>query len=813
MGRPIVVCWVLAGLVMASCAVSAESLDALIAGVAADEAGSGDQARKGSEEADVEVVVLDEAEVPDAQGTPARRATMLEEIIVTAQKREQGLSEVPLSVTALSGEKLDQAGIENLIDLSEYAPNFKMVNDGLVPLLFMRGVGSGSNQGFEMSVGMYSDDIHLGRPFQTFAAFLDVERIEVLKGPQSILFGKNAIAGALNISSARPQDAFGSRLGASWYEPDGDGEVDAYVTGPLGETLKGRLAGRYRTEGGYLTNLSQQRKEPQLDEADWRGSLVWTPGAALDVLLKLEHTDRRQRGRTFQVVERGILNESNDSELGFDAVRDTDVREYARLESDAIVAHAHWQLPGGHDLKLVSGYSRYSFRDILDADASNLDSALVDGLEDYAQFSQEVRWMAAPGRYFDFIGGMFYQQSTQAFEELLALNVRSGTVEFVAVPADLIDPVAMAGPAHLQVVASGDVYRLFNSDNDAWSLFGQATIPLRASTRLNLGLRFVNERKAGRRLLRLYESGTQDPMNPASRQVFSQLKVEEHQLAGSRSVNNILPSLSIQHDLNETLMLYASASRGAKSGGYDARNNNARSGEPAAGADFFEYQDEIADAFELGGKMRFPDHALEVNSALYWVDYQDMQISVFDGVAGFAVSNAGEARVRGLEVDARYLASSGLMLTAAVALLDFEWLRYREGRCHFGREEDENGYCDLSGETNMQAPRWTLSLGSHYATTLMGLKLALGLDLNFRDEHHSGTDLDPRGIQAAAYKINSRIALSDPQERWSLALVGKNLNDVRTTGGGAPIPLDTGGYMKTTERPRSIGLELRYLMF
>ena len=165
---------------------------------------------------------------PQRPVSPERRP-QLDEIIVTAQKREQTLADVPISVSAITGEKLRDAGIDNLSDLSEYAPNFKLVEGGLVPLIYMRGVGSGSNQGFEMSVGMYADGIHLGRPHQTLQAFLDAERVEVLKGPQSILFGKNAIAGALNITSAKPRDRFGSELNANRFEPFGFGEVSGHI--------------------------------------------------------------------------------------------------------------------------------------------------------------------------------------------------------------------------------------------------------------------------------------------------------------------------------------------------------------------------------------------------------------------------------------------------------------------------------------------------------------------------------------------------------------------------------------------------------
>lgn len=178
----------------------------------------------------------------------------LEEVLVTAQKRVESLSDVPVSVTALDGDKLQKAGISNLSDLSDYTPNFKMVEGGLLPNVYMRGVGSGSNQGFELSVGIFSDGVHLGRPHQTRGAFMDLERVEVLRGPQSILFGKNAIAGALSLISAKPGDEIESHFSGMTGGPDDTQEFNAMVSVPLSGTFGVRAAFRSRDEEGYMFN-------------------------------------------------------------------------------------------------------------------------------------------------------------------------------------------------------------------------------------------------------------------------------------------------------------------------------------------------------------------------------------------------------------------------------------------------------------------------------------------------------------------------------------------------------------------------------
>ncbi|RZO85700.1 MAG: TonB-dependent receptor [Oceanococcus sp.] len=747
---------------------------------------------------------------PTPSARPAQRGRVLEEIIVTAQKREQSLTDVPISVSALSGEKLRDAGIENLSDLSEYAPNFKLVEGGLVPLIYMRGAGSGSNQGFEMSVGLYNDGIHLGRPHLTLAAFLDVERIEVLKGPQSILFGKNAIAGAMNVTSGQPRDSFDASLSASWFEPFEDRELSGFATGPLSDTLNGRVALRWRDEGGYVYNRGQQRDDPQLEELAGRGTLQWTPSDEAQFTLKFEHSGRDSTGRTYQIVDNGILTESENNQAGLDDMRETNEDEFMELVNDSITLNGRIDI-GEHTLELVSGFTTYDQIDAFDADSSGVDTIFLIGQEDYSQFSQEIRWVSPPGEHFDFIAGAFYQQAEQEFNEFGDLKVRTGTLEFAALPGELIDIVAQAGPANTVVVISADLARLFTVDSRSSSLFAQGTWHFAQDWRLTAGARYVHETKDGYRNLEAYQPGTEQDVDPVTAAALAQLKIEAHTLSGKRESNTLLPSINLQHDLNDAVMLYGYWSRGAKSGGYDARNNNAQDG-PTGGGENFEYQDEIADAAELGSKIRFASGTAELNLALYRVEYEDMQVSVFDGVAGFTVTNAGSALVQGLEVDGRWLLGDHLMLSGALAYLDFEWQSYVDGPCYFGAPDaSDEGTCDLSGRENQQTPKWSGSLSAAYTDQLKnGLHWGLTLDANFRTDHYISGDLDPRGLQRGFTKYNLRLSLEAADRRWGIALMGKNLTDELTTGIGAPAPLDTGSYMATSERRRTYGLELRY---
>jgi iron complex outermembrane receptor protein len=306
-----------------------------------------------------------------AQNTQSKPT--LEEVLVTAQKRVESLSDVPVSVTALSGDRLQKTGIANLADLSEYTPNFKLVPGGLIPNVYMRGVGSGSNQGFELSVGIFSDGIHLGRPHQTRAAFMDIERVEVLRGPQSILFGKNAIAGALNLVSAKPGEDFEgmvSGLKGNNYERD---EVSAMLSIPLTDNFGVRVAGRKRHENGYMYNENLKRDEPSVDEKALRLTFGWHPLEWTAAYLKLEHSEREQRGRTFEMTHDSALTGCSGEDVTLNRIKNTDAKEIAEIDAYNYTLNIDLSFEPG-TLSITSGMSGFDSEDLFDADSSSFDT-------------------------------------------------------------------------------------------------------------------------------------------------------------------------------------------------------------------------------------------------------------------------------------------------------------------------------------------------------------------------------------------------------------------------------------------------------
>jgi iron complex outermembrane receptor protein len=234
--------------------------------------------------------------------TGAQAAGVLEEVIVTATLRAESLQDVPVSVNALSGEKMMEAGIDKVEDLQAYVPNLTMSETGIGTNIYVRGIGSGINQGFEQSVGMYFDGVSYGRAQLSRAPFLDLARVEVLRGPQNILFGKNSIAGALSLHSARPSQEFEGMV-SGLYEPNhGESAIDLVLSGPLTDRLGARLAVRKRDMDGYIENLTLGRDEPNRDESTVRLLLDWAATDNLQALFKFEVGKFDVIGRQIEII-------------------------------------------------------------------------------------------------------------------------------------------------------------------------------------------------------------------------------------------------------------------------------------------------------------------------------------------------------------------------------------------------------------------------------------------------------------------------------------------------------------------------------
>lgn len=764
----------------------------------------------------------------------ATEPLILEEILVTAQKRTESLQDVPVSVNTVSGLKIADTGISNLEDMTTLVPNLTMNQTGIGTVVAIRGIGSGINQGFEQSVGQYIDGIYYGRAQLARAPFLDLAQVEVLRGPQGILFGKNSIAGAISMQTAKPTDSFEGSLTAL-YEPNhGETDLRLVVSGPLNDDISGRLAILDRSIDGYYTNTALNRTESDETIKAYRGSIYWTPNNNLSLLLKAETATFDVKGRFLEAVNAvelpgGTPYASVLSLLTGGAYTLETQQNFTRSangdssdnNTDNITLNLEYAF-GEHTLNWISGYNAYDYLELCDCDFTG--APIFNGYltEDFDQLSQEIRLTSPVDQTISYILGGFYQTSDLAFSDS------------VDIPTDSILPLALnnlVGPTLASLTPGAATRRNFTQDNDVWALFAQATWNINNAWRLTLGGRYTSERKSATREqfhitptgTRLPEGAPSDPYNI----IFGLFYFEPYDLiSAKRSEESFTPVITLQHDLSPDTMLYATYTTGFKAGGFDARSNanpdplvvNALRAGVLDIIGVFEYDDEKTKSVELGGKFTFADGAAELNAAIYRMEFDNLQTSQFDGVLGFNVTNAGKATSQGLELDARWALTSHTTLSGSLAYLDFAYDQFPNAQCYFGETPNSSAYpglCDRAGQRREFTPEYQAAVSLNYQRPITSaLELRALLDLTYSDDYFSSPTNDPNLLQDSYTKVNLRLGLGAVDGRWEVALVGKNLTDESVASFGNQLPVSTtltGGsgtaYYAFYDRPRSVALQ------
>jgi outer membrane receptor protein involved in Fe transport len=755
--------------------------------------------------------------------------TTLSEIVVTAQKRTESLQDVPIAISAVAGTRIAEAGIMRIEDLKNYVPTLFMTETAIGNNISIRGIFSGVNPGFEQSVGTYVDGIYRGRPQQTRAPFLDLERVEVLRGPQSILFGKNSVGGALNITTARPTKEFDAMVSALYEPRYEEQEFTAHVSGPFNDRFRGRLAARYREIEGHIHNATLSTEDPEREETTVRAWLEFDISDTVTASLKGEHGEFDVTGRQIEIAQElpaipilpsgqpnpfaGLLYSQILSIFGQDSSVLNNEPDYVRSsngdfsnnDTDEYALQVDWQL-GENTLTSVTGYSKYEFDELCDCDFTGGNVFNVAMAEEFDQTSQELRLTSPTGGALEYILGAYYEKSDLTFGDTIQVPDIS-----VLVPLLNLNPALQGfpffGTAGTQIANTGTP-RVFRQDSKSYSAFAQVSWNMSAEFRSTFGLRYTKDEKDASRLLTITDingnplAGAQAVLAPV---VYGAVfNVRPHDLGDSRDENQLLPSVIFEWKPDESTMLYLSWSQGAKSGGFDARSNNPTTPPtplctapgvppgctPLSGVGTFEFAEEKSTNFELGAKLSLGG-SFEMNAAFFMTDFEDLQVSTFDGVLGFNVRNAGEAEIKGLEIDARWQATDKLLLSSSVAYTDFEFLDYI-GQCAFGQPSNAGDglNCNYKGKTNEFVAPWVATLGANYRQPIgTSLALHIGVDLYYSDQYFVAPTLDPKQKQESYAKLNGRIGVGDSDGSWDVSLIGKNLFNEQILPYGNDTPL------------------------
>lgn len=774
----------------------------------------------------------------------------LEEIVVTATKRTEGLQEVPIAISVMGGKDITEKGLTKMEDLAMYMPNVHVSEASAGTQLFIRGIGSGVNYGFEQSVGTFVDGVYFGRGRSARGKFLDIERVEVLKGPQSTLFGKNTIAGAMNITTGQPTEEFEGYVSAGYTSELDAMTITTVISGPLSDNVRGRLAVRSYEDDGYVTNNAPAGEDaPQTDSTYIRGTL------AIDINEDWTATIKAEHGNYDVIGRQEVLSDTNTAigpsaalygsplgattfEPGFGYVTyEQNVRDFP-LFDDTESNILQLTLDGsfaGHGIKVVLAGTDYEFTNSLDSDYSPLKLLNRGRTEEHEQFSAELIVSSDTGGTFEYLAGAFYQTEELSNDRYTHIDLSAvGPLE-AGVFGRLNTPnPALGGRSFAEAVLGGNLdpatqsgildataRSAFAQDADSWSVFAEGTFNVSDRFRVTAGLRYSEDEKS---MSKAGSIGYIDPDEassvlpvPALGAVYgAALKLATiHSYTRDRKEDHVTGHVNFQWDMTNDAMVYLELGNGYKAGGFDEDNGMGREVEEITTGvfdDLADFEDESVETIEIGAKISLADGRGRMNIAAFSSTYEDVQVSTFDGNAAFVVGNAAESEVKGVEADLTYRLTEELTLNGAFAYLDATYKSFPGAGCNLAQTLASGAGCtqDLSGQPLQFAPEYTANVGIAYETALSAnLVLSAGLDYNWSDDVVVAADLDEKMVQESFGKLNARIALAG-NDQWQISLVGKNLTDEETFMWGNDVPLGSlgfnGSYFKMIDPPRTFEL-------
>ncbi len=681
-------------------------------------------------------------------------------IVVTAQKREQDVQDVPISMTVVGGEQLTDLGITDFNELDRYVPNLYVQTTPGNNAFYIRGIGSQpGNLAFEQTVGLFVDGIYGGHARQFQAPFLDVERIEVLRGPQGALVGKNTSAGAISVVSAKPTQNFEATLEGSYEFELGGGRVFGMVSGPVSDVVSVRVAGQYEKSDGYVENLIQGGNETKRESFFGRASVLLDSGGPVDLLIKVEGGKVDLTGNP---VERFLTPDDPDLERstsGFPGFVDKD---FDNTNNFNAAATANIDI-GDHVLTSITGYSSYDFEKRLDADFGPAPLFASLFAEDFSQLSQEIRIASPTGGTIEYIvGGYFHVNDYDLFQTTY--------LDF--------------GPF------DGRADRVFRQENTVWSGFGSATWHVTDSVRAIGSLRYTYDKKTANQTRDI--TGTVLPSWLAT------------PLSGERTEKQWDPSAAIQWDVTPDAMLYASYGQGSKAGGFIGAQATTTAAQ-------FEIEPESAETFEVGAKLALFDRRLRFNISAYRTDFKNLQVSSFDAATtAFITTNAGKARSQGFESDFIFEVTDNLSLTGSLAYLDAAYLDFPGAPCPFDNPGCVPADNNAAGQPLPRSPKWS---GTLFADLVVPASEAIDIIVNggvaFRSSAFLEESYNPAAIQDAFAKFDLRAGIRSSDRTWELALVGKNLTNELTASHAFNTPLAPTIISQFINPPRTIAVQAK----
>lgn len=720
------------------------------------------------------------------------------QIVVTAQKRAETVQDVPISIAAFSGDTLEKNNVSTVEDLPKLTPNFSVAKGAQTSYIRMnvRGIGAASNTTVEPSVAVFLDNAYVPRAGAVISSMLDMESVEILRGPQGTLFGRNASVGAVSLHSARPKY---DRLGGEVTGEVGTGDrfkLTGVLNVPVNDHAAFRIAGSQQWFNGYWHNNLDDKQVGGADETILRGSFrgEWGP---VEWLVRADYAHTIGDGATNIDFDRHSVSDAqwNLMIVPFFGAPDTDMNDrklnqFLTADVDdeqwGLNSTLSWDIGGGSTVRLINAYRDWR-NEQLDGDVVFTPTPLASrtGLFDSKAQNHEVQFISPRGQWLggrlDMVAGLYYSHEKYSQGENLHLNSQYCNKLVPAGPGRTLCNAFLASPGGENATIQ-DVDQI----SDSYAAYAQANIHLNDKVFATVGGRYTKDAKEGK-----YDQ---------SANMFLPARAAEHLVLPDIDDHRFTYRLGLNWEPTPDHLVFASYSTGYKSAGYNSGAGTPSltpGNDPALTQRLFDR--ETVENWELGARTSWLDHVVTANLTLYRMDINGFQDRAYDGTS-FTVRNAGTLRHQGFEFDGVAKPWRNLSLYASVAYLDSAFTDYPNAAglpgcgavgtavpAGCGAYPLNGQKQDLKGKAATFAPEWTGRLGFDWSGDIGSTGMSWGLNSNvsFTSKFYGGlvNDANPQTIVDGYALLGARATLNGPGDRWSVSLFGNNLTDKQYEAG------------------------------
>jgi iron complex outermembrane receptor protein len=742
----------------------------------------------------------------------AQETVALEEVVVTAQKRAESVQDIPVSIAALSGDALESAGVDAQVALAALTPGVAVNQNANFTAVYIRGVGTQyANPGLEPSVGTYFDDVYSSRASSGFISFADVERVEVLKGPQGILYGRNTTGGIIRVVTKDPTDEFEAGVGLQAGNYDAF-QADGYLSGPFTDSVQGRFAFQYEKNDGWVKNITPGA--PRLQQRDAylvRGKLNWDVNDNLSVKLMADWSEREGlEGLAFLPLFDGPPEQAI---VAFGGQIDPKGKKYSGNTPYKDEPHAFHLRVGGAELRVdyegsgytfssITGYRYNRFNGLADLDGTTLPFYNANTRRELSiDWSQEFQLVSDNSGPLQYVAGLFYwhEVATDDFGAS-GLAVDGG-----------LSPIIGAPPPGSTWFSGGDG----RVEIESYAPYGQVTYAITPQWELLAGARYTVEEKKLK-----YNHWYVATVDLATTHVNSRNLISFGEAPPDKfKEKEFTPKIGVNWRPIDDVMLYASFSKGFKSGGFNLPD-------PAPPV-VDKVESEKVDAYEVGWKAQFG--RFRINGAYFHYKAEDLQIQVTDPSGGItSIRNAASSKTDGVELDLTAAITPELQIGVGVGWLDAKFDKFPDGQafvpCSIAAAQgwvDVAGTCDAlgglglatvvqdqSGNELPQAPEWTGNIRVDYRLQLPGDAGTLAFNAVESYTSKFSWTADNLYKEPSKWLLNASVRWTSADGRFGASVYGINLTDKEYNTHQSPFP-GTGGW-RVPGTPRLYGARVTY---